>query len=144
MAIVKQILILGILTVLSWEDIRVQLLSARWLRLLLVTGIPVFLIRLADYGIGGIASLLPGFLLLIFSCLTKGGIGLGDAVVVIGLGLFLRGDKLCLILFVSMGLAMLWAGILFIRGRNGKQSFPMLPFLLAGYVGGMCLWESGG
>lgn len=139
MAIIKQIWILGILTVLAWEDVRVQLLSLRRLLLLLITGIPVFLIRLANGGIDGAASLLPGLLLMFFSYLTKGGLGLGDALVVLGLGLFFRGEELFIILFMSMGLAMLWAGILFIKGRNGKQSFPMLPFLLAGYVGGMCL-----
>ena len=135
--------LLGLLAVMSWEDAHTQLISGKWLGTLGMTGLLVFFLRLPSEGLWAFASLLPGVLFALISAATRGSLGAGDAAAVLGLGFFLNIEALCLLLAVGMGLVTAWAGILLIKEHNRRKAFPMLPFLLAGYVGGMYLWEFG-
>ncbi|MGI6069553.1 MAG: hypothetical protein ACOYBE_03905 [Blautia sp.] len=143
MCTLVKIWILGALSVMSWEDLHTQWISGRWLGLFGIMGLPVFFLRLMTEGRGCFVSLIPGLLFVVISAGTRESLGAGDAAAVLELGLFLTIEALCLLLAVSMTLIMIWAGILWIKEPNRRKAFPMIPFLLAGYVGGMYLWEIG-
>lgn len=83
---------------------------------------------------GSFFSLLPGMFFLLFSLISRGGVGMGDAILLLFTGLFLPPDALFFMLIMALLLSALWAARLFMKTRKGKASFPFLPFLLAGFV----------
>ena len=80
-----------------------------------------------------ITALLPGASLGLFSVLTRGGIGSGDAVAVCLLGLCLSFYEVALSLLAGLMLSFLYA-VFLLAARRGKNrtAFPFLPFLFAG------------
>lgn len=123
----------------SWKDMKKREIS------LAVTGV---------YGLCGIIFslmqkrafadfLIPlgiGLLILFFSLLTKGEIGMGDGWFLLALGFAL--DTSLYLKTVSMGmiLAAVWSGILLtVCRKSRKTEIPLVPFLMLGYMGGLFL-----
>lgn len=85
---------------------------------------------------GFLAAGVPGMTLMGLSLLSGGRIGMGDGVVLFGLGLFLGGRQTFSILLTGLLLSSFWSVVLLIRKKAGwKSRIPWIPFLLAGYVG---------
>lgn len=78
-------------------------------------------------------ALLPGLFLLVVGAVTREGIGYGDGVVVLIMGLLL-GAKLCAgAVLAGLFLSALCSCLLLILKRvNGKSRIPYIPFLAAG------------
>lgn len=76
-----------------------------------------------------------GLLILIFSLLTRGKIGAGDAYIIMVTGLFLGFINTAILLWVSSILAAIY-GICMVRicGRSMRMELPFVPFLLIGYL----------
>lgn len=86
------------------------------------------------------ASLAVGFIFLLLSLILKGAVGTGDGLVLIALGTVLEFWEFLLMLCLASVLAALWGLILMVVFRKKKDAeMPFLPFLLLGYVGGICL-----
>ena len=82
---------------------------------------------------------LPGFLILALSWLTRGAVGAGDGIVIAVVGLFLDPGQLLGTWLAGSFFAAVAAGILFIRTRQGKREIPYVPFLLAGYLAALLI-----
>ena len=81
------------------------------------------------------AALLPGLCLLLLSRLTRGGIGSGDGLTVLVLGLYLRLSALLSVLSFSLLFAAGFAAVMLMTGKMRRMDrFPFLPFLLAGFT----------
>lgn len=135
-------LIISFLSINSWTDIRKRQIS------LLSVGI-FALIGLAYQGLykkqmsPALLGLMPGILLLAVSKVTREALGMGDALLMLVLGIFLGLPDSVEVLLLSLFLAAFWAGILMIICRRKRDyEFPFVPFLLLGYIGRilLCTW----
>lgn len=127
---------INIITVLfllyeAYEDIRWQSVSAVSLFLFGVAGLLLNLVEgmpIAElYG-----GVLVGLVMIGISVISKGGIGLGDGVLFVALGLCVGGTTSLLVVLRAMALASLAAVVLiFVKGgiRETKISFVPLVFL---------------
>lgn len=84
-------------------------------------------------------SVIPGLVLMLFSVITRGGIGFGDGIAVSVMGLFLSWQETVAVCGIGFMLSAIGAGIWFAIRRRSKDTLPFLPFLLAGYVTTMLL-----
>ncbi|MDD3279383.1 MAG: prepilin peptidase [Lachnospiraceae bacterium] len=85
-------------------------------------------------------ALVPGIFLCFCSGVSRGNIGMGDAILFLGLG-FWHGFELSLtVLLAALGIASLYGGYLVLVQKVGrKRQIPFLPFMLAGMIGGILL-----
>lgn len=92
-------------------------------------------------GTGIIAvGLLPGLVMMFLSFCTRGGIGVGDGLVLCVLGVGCGVEQAVAVLGLAFVLAALTAAILLATGKAGRKTeFPFLPCVLAGYIIGL-LW----
>jgi leader peptidase (prepilin peptidase) / N-methyltransferase len=80
--------------------------------------------------------LLPGLILLGVSKGTREALGYGDSLAVLVLGIYVGLWETVEIVMGGLLLSAVWAGILMIFLKRGKQAeFPFLPFLLLGMAG---------
>lgn len=132
-----KVITLLFMAVNTWMDCRKKQIS------LVLTG---------GYGLAGIAVsvlqgrewmdlLIPvgtaGFLLGL-SVLTKGEIGMGDGWMLLALGMMLSTEHFLGMVCIGMLLAAVCSGLLLaVFQKSRKTEIPLMPFLLAGYIGGM-------
>lgn len=82
-----------------------------------------------------------GMVVLVLAVLTRGAVGMGDAWVLLDLGIVLETGEflitVCLGVLLSGGCAMI---LLALKKAGRRTEIPFVPFLLAGYVGGLLLY----
>lgn len=110
------------LLILSWEDIKEQLLSFGLLLELLLTGL------LSALWSGREVTWIPGLFLLIVGKLSGERIGLGDGWLLLALGMWMPYETLLEVLFLGL-LAGAGYGILL-----GRKEIPLVPFFMIGFV----------
>lgn len=91
------------------------------------------------------AELLPalslGGLFVGLSILTRGKVGMGDSLILLALGTVLEPGELLGVLGLGMIFTVIPALFMLIILRKGRNTeLPFVPFLLAGYTGGLFLW----
>ena len=82
-----------------------------------------------------VLGLVPGFLLMAVSRITREAIGMGDVYVTLVLGLMLGLENICFVLFIATaftGISGLF--LMGIRGKDKKDTLPFMPFMLASFV----------
>ena len=110
------------LLILSWEDMKDQMLSFWLLLELLLTGL------LEALWSGREMVWFPGLFLLIVGKLSGERIGLGDGWLLLALGMWLPYQTLMEILFLGL---LAGAGYGFL---SGKKEIPLVPFFTVGFV----------
>lgn len=136
-----QILVLLVLAVNSWIDIKKREISLVSVGCLAVLGTAANLIQQVDMSERWI-SLGIGCMGLAFSICSRGSFGMGDAWMLLAVGLSVEEEIFLEMLCLGMLLAAAFASCLLIfTKKNRRWAFPFLPFLLIGYVGG--LWICG-
>lgn len=123
----------------SWKDLKKREISLWLTGIYGALGILLCLIQkrpftdlLVPFGIG--------VLILFFSILTKGEVGMGDGWILLALGFTLDMELYLKTVCIGMLLAAAWSGVLLIICRkNRKTEIPLVPFLLLGYAGGLFL-----
>ena len=79
--------------------------------------------------------LLPGILVIALAYISQGGIGHGDGLLILSLGMLLGITGLIQLLTISLIAAGLFSLVLLITGKAGKKTaIPFVPFLFAGTV----------
>ena len=129
---VEMMLPLLMLSTGTWTDIREKKVDVRPI---LLTGF---------FGIAGrclfgnesvpavFAAAAPGLILLAVTIASRGGIGTGDGLCMLVLGLYYPPEEVWMILFVSLCFGGIIGALLLVRGNSRGASFPFLPCLLAG------------
>ncbi len=132
---VSQIICMGILTAVSVIDIRCREIP---LKLLAASGIGAAAYQAFGLGedflliVGGAAV---GVLFVLISRVTGEGVGYGDSLGILGLGIYLGLWRLLEVLAGAFFLLALCAGAVLIRKKmSRKASLPFYPFLTAAYV----------
>lgn len=81
-----------------------------------------------------------GILFLAAGLISRGAIGAGDCWILLALGALLDTETYTRMLCIGFFLAAFWSGILLvIRRKSRKTEIPLVPFLLAGYIGGILI-----
>lgn len=123
----KQWLFAWYLIFISWEDLKEQQVSV-W-KLLIGAS---FLWKNADLAWTGT---IPGVLVMLYSVVSVGRIGLADGIVVLLMGMLFKVTATGLILGIAVLLAVVYAGNRQWRAGIGTAcTLPGIPFLTAGYL----------
>lgn len=136
---VKELCTVVFLAMNSWLDIRRREIS--------------LLLTMVYAGCGIICSILQGrkiqdvlipagigILFLAAGLISRGAIGAGDCWILLALGALLDTEIYIRMLCIGFFLAAFWSGILLvIRRKSRKTEIPLVPFLLAGYIGGILI-----
>lgn len=123
----------------SWKDIRSGEISLWTVGISALIGLGNGIIK----GRMDLWAFLPvgiGIGLLAVSIATGGSLGMGDCWIVAALGLLLEPENFFVTLGAALCLACVCAAVLLaVFKKSRKFAFPFVPFLLAGYLGGLCL-----
>lgn len=122
--------------VCSGYDIRTQTVP-RWL--LLIGSSMAAAMRISDIGEGTWVYIGGAFLGIVFFLISKysgEAVGYADSWMIFVLGMYMGVWKLVASLGLAFLAAGIWgAGMMMLKKKKGKGTFPFLPFLTAGYLG---------
>ena len=131
-----KIIVIAMLAIESISDIRTQTVSL--IRLIAFSLLGITINYCKDYQsiwsvIGG---LVVGVVLLGYSLLSKGAMGVGDGVVFLCLGIFLGLSGNLRLLFFSLTVAAIAGGVYAIVTKKGiKAKIPFIPCILVAFIG---------
>lgn len=136
----KEVCILVFLGINAWMDVKKQEVSLVTAGVFSVLGL-FWLFYSGESLRELVIPLGTGALFLALSVVTKGAVGLGDVWILMALGIMLRTERFLWTLCIGMLLAGGWALVLLVAFKKNRHTeLPFVPFLLAGYVGGLILW----
>lgn len=135
---IKEIITVLFLLAGSWKDMKEREIS---LLLTAVYGVCGILCSVYEKRRGSdfLLTLCIGLFFLGVSLVTSGELGLGDSWTLLALGMMLDTGDYIRMLCTGLILAALYSGGLLMKKKNRKTEIPLLPFLLAGYIGGMVI-----
>lgn len=128
--------LLGALGIFCMEDIKERKITVSTVMISGIIGICLHLIFQTESIFNMLLGTLPGLFLLLICILSKGRMGIGDAMLLMLTGLYLGLENNLYLLFYSVMLCGFWAWILLLFFR--KQSnypIPYAPFLFVSYIG---------
>lgn len=139
---VKCFVIVGVLMVCSYFDIKEKKVP---LACILIGIAVTVIINMVGKDISLVASMIGatlGILLIIMSRLTKNALGMGDALLVLMIGLGTGIYQTALALFYGLFVTAVVSAVLLCMKRvKRKTEMPFVPFLLIGYVGVILSWQ---
>ena len=118
----------------TWTDIREKSVDVRPILLAGLAGIMIRVIMRDESVPELLAALAPGMILLALTIASRGGVGAGDGLSLLALGLYFPPEEVWAILFTALCFGGVTGALLLIRGRGRGDSFPFLPCLLAGFL----------
>ncbi|MDO4340163.1 MAG: prepilin peptidase [Eubacteriales bacterium] len=138
--LIVKVWILVFLGINTWMDVRKKEISLVLAGIFAATGV----VYSMQKGAGGWQMLLSmgiGVMFLALSMLTRGAVGMGDGWLIASLGTVLSVKELLYTVCAGMLLAAGYALVLLVIFRRKRDTeIPFVPFLLAGYTGGLLLW----
>jgi leader peptidase (prepilin peptidase)/N-methyltransferase len=136
-----KVCVLLFLWINAWSDVRKREVSLSLTGILAVCGISGALWQQVNI-LERIVPMGIGCLMIACSFLTNGGFGMGDALILCALACVLNMETYLSMLLLGLLAASCWSVILTVfMKKSRKSTFPFVPFLLFGYVGGLWLCE---
>lgn len=137
----KEICILGFLGFNTWTDIRRKEISLA-AAVVFAAGSLGWAAYTGGISVGFFIPVGISAFFLAVSVVTKGALGMGDGWLMMALGTALKTEEFLIMLLIGLGCSAVWAGILLVVLRKGRNAeIPFVPFLLLGYIGGVLLWK---
>lgn len=140
MIMIRQLSVLAVLAICSYEDMKSKQICIKWLLLFAAEGVLLWILGEKQSIIEIITAISPGLCVLLVAFMTRGGIGQGDGLLLIVTGIFLGGASAMKIflsaLFLSGGYA---AALLVIGRKNRKYEIAFVPFLFLAFIGEMLI-----
>ncbi|MCI9531880.1 MAG: hypothetical protein HFH38_09050 [Lachnospiraceae bacterium] len=138
----QKFVLLGLLGLCAWEDMKRKELTVMNLLLFAISGLLLHLF----FPICSIYSILWGISLgvavLGVSFLSRGGIGMGDGILLMVTGVYLGGTANLELFLLGISFSALWAmGLVVIWKKRGKDQMAFAPFLLASYLVMLVRWQ---
>ncbi len=115
-------------------DVRKRALPGSFLLVTFLLGTAAGIFLRGDLPWGYVLSLLPGIFLLLLVPTTRGGIGAGDGLLILAVGTVLPLETELGLLLIGLLLASGYAICLLLRRKKRTATFPLVPFLLGGYL----------
>lgn len=112
----------------SLVDIKLKRISLVFTGAMAVIGAVLCFFREGGFS-GLLPALLPGLFFILLSVSSRGGIGMGDGIVLTAAGFFRTWEELLAIIFLAVFLAGAYAAVLFLMRRQGEERFAFVPFL---------------
>ena len=116
----------------TWTDIREKTVDIRPILLAGLAGIGIRVIVRDESIPVLLAASAPGILFLAAALTSHGGVGMGDGLCVLVLGLYFPPEEVWMILFAALCFGSVMGALLLLHGRGRGHSFPFLPCLLFG------------
>lgn len=130
----EKLLVIGLLGVSSWLDIKRKEISTIVLVIFGLIGIILLFSKRNLTYLSVFGGILVGIIVLILSYITRGDIGIGDGLILIVTGIFLGGYKNFELLLGALALSAIFSCLLLFINKNMKQEIPFIPFLLIEYL----------
>lgn len=132
----NQAVVMGMLTLCTAQDIQKKEIRLNLVLFCGIIGVFFHMIWRLESIENVILGMSVGVTLLVVSLLTRGMIGMGDALLLIVTGIYLGLEQNLKLLFGGLFLCGMWAlVVLLLRKKSRKDSIPFVPFLLAAYMG---------
>ncbi len=132
--------ILGLLAVCTYTDIKEREIYIKVIIGFSLVEAGLFIFGCLSDGMRFPYGILVGVAIWVGSRLTKGGIGEGDALVLMTTGIALDVDKNIILLLGASMIAAAYGLLLILSGRaDRKKEMPFLPFILMTYIGMLAL-----
>ncbi|MCI8484163.1 MAG: hypothetical protein HFH41_07470 [Lachnospiraceae bacterium] len=137
----QKYMLLGLLGLCSWEDMKRKELKIVYILLFGIGGMVLHLF----YPVCSIYSILWGILLgvimMLLSWISRGSIGMGDGILLVVTGIYLGGNNNLELFLTGLLLAALWSlSLLAFRKKNRKEEIAFVPFLLVSYITMILRW----
>lgn len=124
------------------SDLKTKQISLRWSKWMLAAGVllrlPEMVSISAGLSIGFLAGLfldaLPGIVCILFSCLSKGKMGMGDGLMILVTGIFLGAEKTVQITWRAFLFGACYAAALLLKGKSRQQEFAFAPCLFLAFL----------
>lgn len=81
-----------------------------------------------------IIAFIPGLVMLLIFLFMPNSLGLGDALVIISLGILISLQEIICVIFFSLFFVCITGVIIFAKNRNKKQALPFIPFMLFAFL----------
>lgn len=131
--------ILVFLGVNSWTDIRKREISLLFTGIFAMAGM-IWMLCNRKFSAEILLMAGVGLFFAGISVITRGALGMGDALVLLALGTVMEAEKFFIMLFGAVFCSAVWAGILLaVLKKKRNTEIPFIPFLMLGYLGGMIL-----
>lgn len=130
-----QLSVLVMLGICSYEDLKNRRICAGWLAIFAAEGLLYWMFCKGGLSVGIIKAMLPGLLLLLLAVGSKGGIGCGDGLLFMVIGIFMGGDCVLTILLFAVILCGIYAFYLSVaRKKEKKYEIAFVPFALVSFL----------
>lgn len=132
---IQNSIVLIMLAACSCQDILHRKILIRWLVYFAIVGILCWMIIIKEPVTMLILGIIPGFVLLIFSVLSHGSIGIGDGILLMALGIYLGVVSTVRIIVYAVFLSAFYALFLYFGKKKGRDyEMPFVPFLLVAFL----------
>lgn len=131
----QKFMLLGLLGFFSLEDIKCKKLTVIYILMFGISGVLLHLVSpiCSIYSI--LCGMFLGIVLLLIGFVTRGGVGLGDGILLVVTGVYLGGYGNLELFMGGIFLASLWSlGMLIFKQKNRKDEIAFVPFLLFSYL----------
>ena len=132
----QKYLVLGLLGLCSWEDMKRKRLTVVYILLFGICGMMLHLFSpiCSIYSILG--GILLGLAMMLASVATGGMVGMGDGILLAVTGVYLGGTGNLELLSACWSL-----GLVVLKKKRGKDQIAFVPFLLASYLTMLFRWQ---
>jgi len=132
---IQRWIVLLMLVACSRQDILHRRILVKWLVYFAIAGGFCWIILIKQPITMLILAIIPGFVMLFFSFVSRGSIGQGDGILLMILGLYLGTAATVRIIVYSVFLSAFYALYLYFGKNKGKDyEMPFVPFLLAAFL----------
>ena len=130
-----QLSVLTMLGICSYEDLKNRRICVGWLAAFAIEGILYAIFCKEGLSVKMLTAILPGLLLFLLSFVSKGGIGSGDGLLFVVIGIFLGGACVLTILLYAVILSGGYALYLFVFRKKGKKyEIAFVPFAMVSFI----------
>lgn len=138
--IIRQLSMLSVLAICSYEDMKNKRISIKWLMIFAAEGSLLWIFYGEQSIFEMITAICPGLCVLLLAWITRGGIGEGDGLLLMVIGIFLGVADVLKIFLYGLFLSGAYAAALFVIGKKDrKYEIAFIPFLLLAFIGEVLL-----
>lgn len=128
-------IVLAILALETFSDIRTKTVSGVRIIIFMLIGILLNIIMRYQSVWSAAGGIVVGGIILLYAVITKGGIGIGDGLMFVCLGIYLGLSVNLRLLFFSLITAAVFGGIYaLIKKRSIKSQIPFMPCVMGTYL----------